>query len=106
MDLGASDRAGDQQPQTLGLGQVVQKAVVSVGSDEEMAEQKAQPLGTTTRRSVLRMEVVQMEQVLKAAGMEKAELAKLMAELIKNDPEVRGAVMQVAYNTPGIMVEY
>lgn len=47
-----------------------------------------------------------MEQVLKAAGMEKAELAKLMAELIKNDPEVRGAVMQVAYNTPGIMVEY
>ena len=47
-----------------------------------------------------------MEQILKAAGIGKAELAKLMAELIKNDPEVRGAVMQAAYNTPGIMVEY
>ena len=71
-----------------------------------MAEETAQPLGTTTQRFVLRMEVVQMEQILRAAGMEKAELAKLMAELIKNDPEVRGAVMQVAYNTPGVMVEY
>ena len=47
-----------------------------------------------------------MEQILKAAGMERGELAKLMAELIRNDPEVRGAVMQVAYNTPGLMVEY
>ena len=47
-----------------------------------------------------------MEQIVKGAAIEKAELAKLMAELIKNDPEVRGAVMQVAYNTPGIMVEY
>ena len=47
-----------------------------------------------------------MEQVLKAAGIEKAELAKMIAEVIKHDPMVRGAVMQVAYNTPGIMVEY
>ena len=85
---------------------MVQKAVVPGGSDEEVAEQTAQPLGAATQRSVPRMEVTQMEQVLKAAGMEKAELAKLMAELIKNDPEVRSAVMQVAYNTPGIMVEY
>jgi hypothetical protein len=104
--LGAPDRAGDQQPQTLGLGQAVQEAVVPGGSDEAMAEKTAQPLGTTTRRSVFKMEVIQMEQILKAAGIEKAELAKLMAELIKSDPEVRGAVMQVAYNTPGIMVEY
>ena len=85
---------------------MVQKTVVPGGSDEKMAEQTAQSLGTATRRSVFRMEVVQMEQILKAAGMEKAELAKLMVELIKNDPEVRGAVMRVAYNTPGIMVEY
>jgi hypothetical protein len=85
---------------------VVQKAVVPGVSDEEVAEEAARPLGTTAQRSVFRMEVVQMEQILKAAGMEKAELAKLMAELIKTDPEVRGAVMQVAYNTPGIMVEY
>ncbi len=42
---------------------------------------------------------------MKAAGIEKAELAKMMVELIKSDPKVRGAVMQVAYNTPGIMVE-
>ena len=47
-----------------------------------------------------------MEQILKAAGIEKAELAKMIAELIKHDPEVRGAVMQVACDTPGIMVEY
>ena len=80
--------------------------MVPGGSDEEVAEEAAQPLGAATQRSVPRMEVTQMEQTLKAAGMEKAELAKLMAELIKNDPEVRGAVMQVAYNTPGIMVEY
>jgi len=106
MDLGASDRAGHRQRQALGMGQVVQKAVVSGGSDEEVAEEAAQPLGTATQRSVLRMGVIQMRQILKAAGMEKAELAKLMAELIKNDPEVRGAVMQVAYNTPGIMVGY
>ena len=46
-----------------------------------------------------------MEQIVKGVGIEKAELAKLMAELIRNDPEVRGAVMQAAYNTPGIMVE-
>ena len=47
-----------------------------------------------------------MEQVLKTTGIEKAELAKILAELIKHDPEVRGAVMRVAYDTPGIMVEY
>ena len=85
---------------------MVSERVVPGSSDEEMAEETAQPLGTTTRRSVFRMEVVQMEQILKAAGIEKVELAKLIAELIKNDPEVRGAVMQVAYSTPGIMVEY
>jgi hypothetical protein len=106
MCLGASDRAGDKQPQTLGLGQAVSQAVVSRGGNEEVVDEAAQPLGTTSRRSVFRMEVIQLEQILKAAGMEKTELAKLMAELIKNDPEVRSAVMQVAYNTPGIMVEY
>ena len=106
MELGTSGRAGNRQRQALGLRQVVQKTVVSGGSDEEMAEETAQPLGTTTQRSVFRMEVVQMEQVLKGAAVEKTELAKLMTDLIKNDPEVRGAVMQVAYNTPGIMVEY
>ena len=47
-----------------------------------------------------------MEQILKAAGIKKAELAKMIAELIKHDPDVRGAVMQIAYNTPGIMVVY
>jgi len=47
-----------------------------------------------------------MEQILKSAGITKAELARVLAELIKHDPAVRGAVMQVAYNTPGIMVEY
>ena len=47
-----------------------------------------------------------MEQVLKTTGIEKAELAKMVAELIEHDPKVRSAVMQVAYNTPGIMVEY
>ncbi len=36
-----------------------------------------------------------MEQVLKTTGIEKAELAKKIAELIKHDPEVRGAVMQM-----------
>ena len=85
---------------------MVQKTVVQGGSDEEVAEKTAQPVGTTTQRSVFRMEVIQMEQIVKGAAIEKAELAKLMAELIKNDPEVRGAVMQVAYNTPGIMLEY
>ena len=83
---------------------MVSEAVVSGGSDEELVE--GQPLGTEARQCALRMEVMQMEQILKLAGMEKADLARLMAELIKKDPEVRGAVMQVAYSTPGIMVEY
>jgi|GEM_PF-6975958 len=30
----------------------------------------------------------------------------MLVELIKHDPQVRGAVMQCAYDTPGIVVEY
>ena len=63
-------------------------------------------LDTATSWAVPSMEVKKMEQVLKTTGIEKTELAKMIAELIKHDPVVRGAVMQVAYNTPGIMVEY
>jgi hypothetical protein len=47
-----------------------------------------------------------MEQIVKAVGIDKAELARLVVELIKHDPGVRRAVAQVAYSTPGIMVEY
>ena len=50
--------------------------------------------------------VIQMEQISKAAGIDKVELAKVIAELIRHDPEVRGAVMRVAFDTPGIVVEY
>lgn len=50
--------------------------------------------------------MMRLEQAVKVAGIEKAELAKMVADLIRHDPEVRGAVMQVAYDTPGIMVEY
>ena len=51
-------------------------------------------------------EVIRMEQASKRIEIDKVALAKVLVELIKHDPEVRGAVMQVAYNTPGIMVEY
>jgi len=49
-------------------------------------------------------EVTQMGQI--AVEMDKTELARVIAELIKNDPEVRGAVMRVAFDTPGNVVEY
>ncbi len=51
-------------------------------------------------------EVMKMEQVLSIGEIEKQELAKVIVELIKHDPQVRGAVMRVAYDTPGITVEY
>ena len=68
-------------------GQVVERAAGRVGCLEET-------------------QVIQMEQTSKGAEIDKVELAKVMAELIKQDPKVRGAVMQAAYDTPGIMVEY
>jgi hypothetical protein len=47
-----------------------------------------------------------MEQVLKTREIDKQELAKMLVELIKHDPQVRSAVMQCAYDTPGVVVEY
>ena len=47
-----------------------------------------------------------MEQVVAISEMDKKAIVSLIVELIERDPEVRGAVMRCAYNTPGIVVEY
>jgi len=47
-----------------------------------------------------------MEQMSTISEMDKKALVSLVVELIEHDPQVRGAVMRCAYNTPGIVVEY
>ena len=74
--------------------------------EAEVVPPSTRKLGTTPHRAVPNMEVTEMEQVLKGAAIDKAELAKLIVELINNDPEVRGAIMDVAYSMPGLIVEY
>ena len=52
--------------------------------EKEVAQEATQQPDTATHWAVPSMEVIEMEQVLKAAGIEKAELAKMIAELIRS----------------------
>lgn len=47
-----------------------------------------------------------MQQAIALNEADTEQLAAVIVELIKRHPKVRSAVMECAYNTPGLMTEY